>query len=496
MSGGYWSRKSWHEPQSLICWLTLADGRRSDASKATVKLQTRLPLSNGHPDMADGFWKQLAFFTTGLIAQSVDLRELHRHRIKSRLSKNRDTLPAQSMRLPSIDMALSDIFPAMVFNTERPDADNAAPEGEEGSGDTKLLSLVQRASGGGPALAKRAWADNMVDIRFTAIEGSTESEQLDGDGRPGRELTCISEAVVKVRRPSKFASLTGLADEDVSYNAQHGEFSLRIRRQAGRPILDTLKSRIKAIDRFVSFLEAMDGAKGTITTESATLRQISFYYGDAPTRAENGEIVKAEPTKAQPRRWRVVLDLSKDDIGIAVEEGNPHLSLLDLLRRLVNSDGGMSALVVWLPASLPALRAVEEVASSWQEIAAAGQGAFSFSMKSIAWLNLTYTIGAPASVASRAYETVTLQVKLEPRRSQAWWRVWRCEAAPVGGNAISRALQVIWSGRGEGWRGLYTGVVARPHGGIEALLLAIDEVMRKCVGGGTSDDSYDVVVLD
>lgn len=478
-----------------------------------------MPLNNGYPELTDTFWNNLAFLTTGLIAQSIDMRELHRQRIKSESNYKPSSSASLLVQLPSIDIALSDLFPAMAFHEDDAKThtsvsdDSSVSENDEDYGKTDILSLIQQAPGITVPRPKKAWAENIVNISFKGIQSLAPTGATNGDGSQETELICVSEAIIQVRNISKFSSLSGLADGDVSYDPQRGQFSLRLQRAVGKPVLDTLKSRIMAIDRFVNFLEAMDSAKGTITTESVTLRQITFYYGGSMARSQQGheaqEVQSQEQSQKQSqeqsqeakttRRWRVVMDLSKGDIDIEIEKGNPHLQVVDLMRQLVNSDGGISGLMSWLATSLQALQAIGKMDSQWEPLRAAGRGGFVFSMKTIAWMTIDYWISTGPNEQSR--KTVSVDVKMRPRRSQAWWHVWRSDADAASQDAVSRALQPVWDGKGKGWLGLATGAAGLPEDGVVAMLLAVDEAIRTSITDGSADNNNnnnnkDVVVLD
>lgn len=445
-----WMRKqgwgaSWH----MVIFLGLAgdewwllEANRDEPGRA-VKFQARLPLSKGHPDLSDAFWNNLTIFATGMIAQAVDMRELHRLRIKSRTNESMDLAMPQQIRLPSIQVALSAMFPSMVYD------------------------------GGSKPGGRQPWANNIVTVRFKGIESNDDT------------LTCVSEAVLRVRKPSKFAALKGTVDRNLSYNATLGEFCLRVQHAVGEPVLALLKSRIKAIDRFVNFLEAMDKAKGAIVGELVTLREIRFLY----------------QTSTDSKQWRITLDLSRDEIAIDIDRGNPHLRVVDLMQRLVNSDGGIGALMGWLPASLQALEAISTIETRWEDLPPKRAGQVEFSMKTLTWLSMQYTLAGPSA------KKVSLQVRTKTRRGEAWWHVWRSDGADAGqapDDAYTPALKTVWEGRGDGWMGLTTGAAARSEGGIVAMLLAVDDAMRSVVAEDRSTQAAprgknrakEVVVLD
>lgn len=416
----------------------------------------------------------MTLFTTGMIAQSVDLREFHRHHVKSRPNEVRNWSLPQQIRLPSIDVALSGIFPSMVFDKEKDANKFAGGQGNLVGANGELASIVRPLTAAA-APAKQPWASDMVSIRFKGVEPPMKtSEPSDGDSADA-PLTCLSDAVIKVRKPAKFVSLKGTVDRDVSYHPGKGEFSLRIRHAIGESTLATLKSRVKAVDRFVNFLESMDKAKGTITSESVTLRQVTFSYNEPPP-------TEGEDTEQLPHQWRIILDLSKDDINIQLEKGNPHLRVADLMRNLVNSEGGIQALMVWLPTSLPAYAAIERIETAWADIQTRRQGYVEFSIKTIDWMSIRYVLPGSEPVGQQSTRQLTLDIKIKGRRGELWWNIYRVQGNNKSEDEFSIALKPIWQGRGTDWHGLVTSAAGRPSNGIVHLLTAIDDAIRALVG--------------
>lgn len=427
-----WSRTIWMRKQGWgQSWYTvvflglggdewwLLEASRSEPGRV-IKFQAKLPLSKGHPALSNEFWGNLTIFATGMIAQAVDMRELHRLRIKSRTNNSIDLALPQQIHLPSIQVALSAMFPSMAYGS------------------------------GAKSECRQPWANDIVTIRFKGVESNDDN------------LTCVSEAVLRVRKPSKFSALKGTVDGNLSYNAKLGEFCLRVQHAVGEPVLALLKSRIQAIDRFVNFLEAMDKAKGSIVGELVTLKEIRFLY----------------QASTDSKQWRITLDLSRDDIAIKIDRGNPHLRVVDLMQQLVNSDGGIGALMGWLPASLQALEAISSIETRWEDLQTKRVGQVQFAMKTLSWLSMQYTFPGPS-----ATKQISLQVRTKTRHGEAWWHVCRSDdgAKATPEDAYAMALKAVWNGRGEGWMGLATGAAARSESGIVAMLLAVDDAMRSVI---------------
>lgn len=472
---------------------------RAEPNRA-MKFKAQLPLHKGHPDLSEAFWNNLALFATGMITQSVDVRELRRRRIKSRSSDGTASSLAQQVRLPSIEVSLSALFPSIASSGSSKDgATGTARHGDLTADGVDLFSLMQEYTGT-TTPPKQAWADNIVLINFKGIQSlSASRDETGADGSPVHELVCISDAVIKVRRPASFLALKGMVDHDVSYNPDRGEFSLRIRRRVGQPVFNVLKTRIMAIDRFVNSFEAVTSAGGAVATESLTLQRVTFCYGAKPRLQEGGEAEIAKP-------WRVSLELSRDEIEVEMDGGNPHLRVLDLMRRLVNSDGGIGALMAWLPASLPALVAVDELQTRWDGIEAQNQGRFECVMRAIAWMKIAYSGTTPDGTTK---ERLVLELQMKLRRGEAWWHVWRSDAGADASppDELTKALRPVWARKGDEWLGLARGAAGRPGRGVGAMLRAIDDAVRGVVLGTEADssaplreshkgDAHHVVVLD
>lgn len=430
--------------------------------------------------MSGIFWDNLSLFAAGMITQSVDMRELHRRRIKSQSNGSIDLSLPQQVRMPSVEVALSAIFPTMM----RDDGEEGAAQnsGVVGAADDLQILALIRSKSGASSSAKQPWAENMVAIRFKGVHSVSRRAETSEGHVTTHDLVCTSDAVIRVRRPAKFLALKGMVDRDVSYNPQRGEFILQIQRSVTEPVFDILKSRIKAIDRFVNFLEAMERAKGSIISESITLKGVVFCYSAPPPSPSSDNEGAAAPAPT-PERWRVKMDLSKEDIDIHIEKGNPHLRVIDLARNLASTEGGIGLLMSWLPVSLPALKAIDQLDAQWDELSKKGQGRLNFSMKSLTWMNLKYTTfgtGSGSTGEKTKKKTISLDVRIRPRRGEGWWHAWR-SANDTPGDEFDKALKAVWDGKGNNWLGLATGAAAQANDGVMDMLLAIDQAIRGVV---------------
>lgn len=439
------------------------------------KFHTQLPLNKGAPQLSGSFWDNLNLFAAGMITQSVDMRELHRRKVKSQSNGSIDLSLPQQVRMPSIEVALSAIFPTMMQD----DTEEAASQNHstiESNEDLQALALL-RAKAGLSSSTKEPWAENMVAIQFKGVHSESRREETSEGGHlTTHNLVCTSDVIIRVRRPTKFLALKGMVDRDVSYNPQRGEFILQVQRPVNEPIFDILKSRIKSIDRFVNFLEAMEKAKGSIISESITLKGVVFCYS-APLSAPSGE--EAAPVPAR-ERWRVKMDLSSEEIDIHMEKDNPHVRVIDLARKLASTEGGIGLLMAWLPMSLHAMKAIGQLDTQWVELSRKGQGQLDFSMKSMTWINLKYRTFATSHTGANTRRDICIDVRIRPRRGEGWWHAWR-NSPDATNDEFDRTLKAVWDGRGNNWLGLSTGAAAQSNGGVIDMLLAIDGAIRGAI---------------
>ena len=380
-----------------------------------------------------------------------------------------------------MQIALSSIYPSMVTDVSESDSVIAKSLGIGTK--TELSSMLQSQSMLSLA-PKQAWANDIVTVKFRGVQPAWKkaSSQAGGAGTQDRMLMCIADAVVKVTRPAKLASLKGLVDDDVSYHPRRGEFCVRMIHALGEPVLDVLKSRVKAIDRFVSYHEALEKMGDSITCKSATLRTIVCSYGDPVPAADVG-------AKSPQRQWTVTLDLSRDDINVRLERGNPHLRAVDLIQRLVNVEGGIKGLLTWLPSSLPFLKAIDSITEGWDDLAAKDQGRVDFCMRMIDWMSIRYTIRATDSMGNRSDKVLKLEARIRLRRGEPWWHIWRAERlASSPPDRFDGALQSILQGKGESWQGLVSSAAATPKEGIVNMLKAADDAAKGLIGQMDGDE--------
>ena len=463
MSGDvWWLIEGYDLPPSVLFQLYMLTSPcrdRSDANRAP-KFNASLPLKQGLQKMADAFWDDLTLYATGMIAQAIDLADLHRAGIKSRTNEEASWSLSQNITLPAVEIALSAIFPAMFVNGSR----KLSATYEHPSAEALRTFLQPNASLF--SQANQPWASDLVTVRFKGLESGKTLDASGGDSATD-QLMRVSDAIIHVENPARFAALDQTPDRHVSFRPKTGEFRLELRHPVGQPILPALRSRIKTVDRFVNFLEAVENSKGGISRGEVSLKAVSCTYPDS-TLPDAGDV------DVKPRLWEMGLQLATDEIQITLQKDNPHLRVIDLLQKLTNTDGGITSLMTWLPVSIAAMRAIRDIETRWSELESASKGHVRVFPKTLDWLGMTYTItptGRPAISAN-------FDLRLKLRRGSAVWHLERLDTNLGKDDLFGPALQNVWAGRGNGWFGLRSSAAGEPEGGVSLMLASVDEAVR------------------
>lgn len=413
-----------------------------------------------------------------MMSTLADLRTLHNKRIRHSIQDLPNYSLPPPIKMPCICLRLSELVP----------------------------SLKPRSGGWRP------WAMDVVQLMFKSVRVSSASGkalEVSGRSRNNRKLIAVVEARLSVTDRSKFNLLRGNVDHDVSFNPRLGQFSLRLRAEAGQSIIDSLATRLQAIARLVDFVDTMRQSGKSIVCESVTLREVIFTYGDdipsntsTTTTTTTSTTAGSDETKPQQqhRRWKVWLDLAAGpDINIKLEADNPHLRVLDKLKDLANS-ASLKLVPAILTFSLPMLRSMDAIERSWDSIAMDGNGSLEIFDQTLFGLSLLYKLPGSASSSQikgqgQGQRALKLSLGMRPRKGSWCWFIAR-QGGPVANaeDEFSRALKPIWDGHGEGWRGVGSGATATAISGIERLLSTVDGAVRALAGPAMIPSN--VVVID
>lgn len=337
----------------------------------------------------------------------------------------------------------------------------------------RVADLISPAKNDTAPKFKVSWAQEFAQLNFLQAQNPSPGARVRSD----RRLRVTVQAKVGVTDKRKLSLLKGDVDHDVKYNSRTGHFLLTLKTVIGTPVIDTLASRLQAIDRLVDFVAAIQLRGAGVDCESVTLRKVIFTYGDhVPLNFEN---VRA--LSQQNHRWRVVMDLARpDQTNLTLEKDNPHLRVLDKLLGLVKSEIGFESLPFWLPLTLPMMRGLDTIQKSWEEIEANGQGDFRVFPTSIDWYTLRFQVPGQDGRTRK----LSVDVRLRLRKQEHWWRVFQTDNNTHDSDpSMNAALKSIWDMKDEVWVGLKTTAVVRPTKDVEALLCKISDAMKAVATG-------------
>lgn len=418
------------------------DGKQASPSVKRIKSFTSVPMT-GQPKLDDDFFHDLKIFTTGMISQLVDLHVLQERHIKHfELPQTNNALPPQ-VKLPAVFIRLSEIVPSLA-PTSHP---------------------------------RKNWAYDYVQLTFKGVQQFVDGEKADQPMAGLGGLKAVQEATIKVADKEKFKGLKGYVDSDVTFNSRLGQFSLRLQQQVGLSLIDALTARLQAICRLVDFVDAMRKSGDGIVCESVTMREVVLSYGNELL-GYDSEMLRHRP------RWIARLDLSSGPhIKLSLDNGNPHLRILDSLEAMANSP-----LLGRLPATLKAtfslLQALEEIEQTWQSVAETGDGSIEISHWTALSASIRYML--PGGHPNHPRQAV-LDIRQGEKTGHEWWilefRGADDDAAIQKNNEFFQPLKYIFDGRGEQWKGLGTGAAAAPGKGTHSLLTAVNNAVLTLVGG-------------
>ncbi|KAL1878665.1 mediator complex subunit [Diaporthe australafricana] len=409
----------------------------------TARMRTfnLIPITSTNPKFSVPFFTDLTTLTTGMIAQISDITTLRKSNIQYTVKPTNNPYLSSRLRMPALFVRFAAILP---------------PQGGE--------HKTQQT--------RDSWASEFVQIIFRGVRNPASASS--------RCFTVSADVRVVVKDKSKFSLLKGHVDHDVFYHPRNGYFRLHLRTEIGKSFIDTLATRLKALDRLVEFVAAINSRADTVKCESVTLRKVVFTYGPPTTEQPSADGQASTP-------WRVVLDLARSEkVSVTLEKGNPHVRVRDMLDNLVNSPVGFEQLPFWLQTSLRLHRGLDAMEDSWVDIASNNQGDLQVVPRALDWLSVHLKLPALANKSARH---LCLSVRCRQRRGQLWWSVERAkrsgDSPKKDVDEFDAALQPVFDARGEGWLGQGKSAVALCAGtGVEDLLARLSDALKALAVGG------------
>ncbi|KAI1461736.1 MED14-domain-containing protein [Annulohypoxylon moriforme] len=414
---------------------------------------TKLPLSSSAPNLEDKFFSNLTIFTAALISHYTDMKAIHKRRIK-RVSHGgvNYSLPA-NMKVPSIFIRLSDIL--------------RQPQSDE------------------PNKRIARWAHDFVEITFRGIRNSstrpqilgtdeTDTKEAGGSTEQKELLRTFLDARIKVSDPDRFGLLKGHVERDVAFSKAIGVFALRLEANVGSTILDTLASRLEAIDKLADCIDAIRRSDRDIQCEEITLNKVVVTYTDRQ-KLEGGAAIQPHGD-----RWKATLELGREKIELKLGQGNPQLRALDHFRNLINSNLRCGKLPFYLSSTLPIHRALDSIEDAWEDLAVNNRGRVEIFAPHLDWFDIRYHLPG-LNRSPHVVRRLTIQIRLQSRREGVEWEITRVEPGkvPKPEDEFKQVLEKVYNADGKVWRSLGDSAASKTDHRVGELIKAIDEGVRR-----------------
>ncbi|OAA61010.1 RNA polymerase 2 holoenzyme mediator complex component [Niveomyces insectorum RCEF 264] len=435
------TRPDWAPLWYLLASFSLSGDRwwlvklNNNDSGARIETKIPLPVGESPTDVNDTFFSDLTVFATGLIAQYTDARELRRRNNTAKAARVANPYLPALAKLPALSLRLSEL----------------------------LASSSSNGDGDKPAGRRSAWALDFVQLLFRGVDVDSFSTER------ARRIGVLAEARLTVTDRAKFRLLGGSssssgggggragADHDVAFNARTGQFCLYLRAQVGESIIETLVSRLRALERLVGFLDAIRRENRVVRCETVTLRKLVFSYGAASSGGSDD---------GTHRRWKVAVDLAKATaVRLQLERGCPHLRVVDYLNRVANDPATFAAVPFFLATTLSLHQALDRMEDAWGAIQMRNGGLLGIFPRALDWVVVRFFVRGPHGRARQ----LVIEIRLKTRHGASLWQVRRLESgteqqsqSQAPEDELNKAMVRIFSNSGPGWRGLLTAIVASP----------------------------------
>ena len=290
----------------------------------------------------------------------------------------------------------------------------------------------------------RPWAKDVVKVKCQSVSLAYGN------------IILVTEARLLMPMP-QVELVKDRVEDDIAFHPQTGAVAFRLVVAVGEPVIEKLRERLMRIERLISFLNVV--SRFNLTCETVSLSRIVFTYS-----AEHGYKADMGFAGGAP-------------VSLTLAKANPHLRVKDFLIKLLNDShvgGGLEQVTFLFGITLPlllALDGIERRRRQAQDNVNANGGMVYVLPRAIDWYQIRYE-----------QPQCTLDIRLRQRRDEVRWFVRENASKDVVGRhirgpALAESLKTLMrTGRGEGWRGLRTGLVADLNG-IAEVVRKLDDIM-------------------
>ncbi|PWY62993.1 mediator of RNA polymerase II transcription subunit 14 [Aspergillus eucalypticola CBS 122712] len=269
-------------------------------------------------------------------------------------------------------------------------------------------------------------------------------------------------------------------DRSLVFQKGGSGFAMRLLAPAGHPVIASLLENLQRLECVLSVLESLQRKKVEIRTFS--LSSISFVYGPERDLAaslnihlsRNESLMELSPTELASRSE----SLFGLRLGIQFGLQNPHRRIQESLASSLNrssTEAGLETVVELLTLTLPLMRALDQLMASTSY---SGPLRLHVTVRNAR----TYQIHYPGDEAR-------FQLVAASHQNRS---VWVLKDANNQGNSknddsiTARLRQTLYTSKGDGWKGLETGVVVE----VNKVGILLRE-LEKCFAASRADPKHD-----
>lgn len=406
----------------------------------------------------------MTIFTSGLLSHYANLKILHARRVHQVPYEGK---PSKALSIPSIYIKITDLFNAKA--SRRPKT----------SWNRDIIKLSYQG------IERHAPDPTPALLASNAPLAATQSMAANVSQKPSRDekAVLVTQARMTIPMPRVLASLKEKLDPDIAFNAATGTFAFRLHSPIGEPIIPTLMERILSVDRLVDFLRVFQKYASILKSESISLGTIIFNYGQT---ASTDPIVVSSGHVSP--RYRATVDFSAGDdkMKLILENGNPHLRIIDYLNHVLNGREGLYGVAQLVYMTLPVLTGLDAIEDAWDDDELCEKGEAFVIARAIDWYTIKYSLrqGPQNSDSPPNVRKVQFEVRMRSRRGAPWWFVHRVDnIRSKEVDNLDKAISSTWNSSGQDWKSMRTSAVARLNG-VVLLLTKLDEDVRQFVLSG------------
>jgi mediator of RNA polymerase II transcription subunit 14 len=423
----------------------------------------KVPSKVASPIPTYQFLSTLNIFAAALVSHYCNLRALYAKRSAYMLRQGR---PSKAVTLPSIYIPLNELLPRKGKSTQT---------------DDKLIQGVVRLTFQG--------LEVLPQKSSAALSSPKDQAFSDMTPRPPtlqETAIMITEARMKVPKPSALVNINERVDRDIAFDAESGSFAFRLRSRVGESVIPDLIERLVRVERLVEFIQVLQKHKKSLKCETVSLRKIIFTYGKVSP--SNGSDPMDLDTASHLYKATVDFSAMENTMALILERDNPHLRIADHLTKVLNGKEGLNGVATLLPLTLPVLRGIDAIENAWTPAQYYENGEVFVNVRAADWYIIRYNLKQPSPNATSppGIRKIMFEIRLRHRRGDPWWYIRRSDVSSRSKETddVDEALKPLWASTGTGWRGMSISGVAQASG-VEELLEKIDEIIRNLpVGEG------------